>query len=81
MTLTRRAFIAAAASTAVAPTAAVAPAATATPWTLVLGDDLWSRAMLEESGQWPPQRLYRPEMGQIARFTFVQDAQRGVAWK
>jgi hypothetical protein len=63
MTLTRRTFIAAAASTAVAPVEALAPAAvpaaaasTGDHWGTAYFD-LWSRAQLERLGQWPQQRL------------------------
>jgi hypothetical protein len=64
MTLTRRTFIAAAASTAVAPVEALAPAVAAPAAAVFAGDhwgtayfDLWSRAELERLGQWPQQAL------------------------
>lgn len=32
-------------------------------------DDLWSRAVLEERGEWPPGPLRTGEIGRIDRFT------------
>jgi hypothetical protein len=66
MTLTRRTFIAAAASTAVAPVEALAPAAATTEtWVVRIADDLWSRAELEALGQWPPERFTNEQYRQM----------------